>query len=72
MHADTREFDPDYPCIFCNRPVVKRSMAGPKVCPWCDAGKDRANLRRWTIGEARKAAANARRRLREERANGRS
>lgn len=31
-------FDPEFPCISCNRPVGSMSMGGPATCPSCDCG----------------------------------
>ena len=37
----TIEYDPDGPCICCGLPVIKASMGGTVICPWCDTGYSR-------------------------------
>jgi hypothetical protein len=54
-------FDPAFPCIFCDKPVVEMSMGGPAVCPMCDCGY--SNGHKWTLEEFRRFANNARHRL---------
>lgn len=45
------EYDPDAPCISCGLPVIGASMAGTKVCPWCDCGVFRDGSK-WSIEDA--------------------
>lgn len=33
-------FDPNFPCIYCEKPVCSLSMGGPAVCPSCDTGNN--------------------------------
>ena len=47
----TVEYDPDAPCLSCGLAVVSASMAGTKVCPWCDCGVYRDGTR-WSIEDA--------------------
>lgn len=49
------EYDPEGPCISCGLPVISASMAGTKVCPWCDCGTYR-NGEHWSIEDAVDAA----------------
>lgn len=34
-------FDPQYPCLICQEPVIFISTGGSAICPWCDMGKCR-------------------------------
>lgn len=35
------DFNPDFPCAYCEEPVVSLSVGGSAVCPWCDMGYNR-------------------------------
>lgn len=35
------EFDPAFPCVYCEEPVDSLSVGGSAVCPWCDMGRNR-------------------------------
>ena len=35
------EYDENFPCLICKRPVIEASVGGTAVCPWCDTGKYR-------------------------------
>ena len=45
------DFDPEFPCVVCGKPVEALSVGGSAVCPWCDMGKNR-DLTRWTDRQA--------------------
>jgi hypothetical protein len=45
------EYDPEAPCISCGLSVVSASMAGTRVCPWCDCGMYRDGTH-WSIEAA--------------------
>jgi len=54
----TYMYDPNYPCIMCELPVVEASIGGTAVCQFCDIGVHRSSTP-WTYKEtiefARKA-----------------
>lgn len=35
------DFDPAFPCAYCEEPVQALSVGGSAVCPWCDMGRNR-------------------------------
>lgn len=56
------EFDPDFPCAYCEQPVISLSVGGSAVCPWCDMGRNRDGTL-WTYDLMKARFANYRRRL---------
>ena len=66
-HKDAREmdFDPAFPCTYCNEPVGSPSMGGTAVCPSCDCGYNRDGSR-WTYQQTQERFANYRRRMSEQ------
>jgi len=44
------EYDENAPCTICGLPVIKASMGGTTICPWCDCGRHR-NGDRFTLKE---------------------
>lgn len=55
-------FDPDFPCAYCEQPVVELSIGGSAVCPWCDTGSNRDGTP-WDYDTMKARFANFRRRL---------
>jgi hypothetical protein len=51
------EFDPDFPCAYCEQPVQSLSVGGSAVCPWCDMGMNRDGSL-WTYDVMKKRFAN--------------
>lgn len=56
------EFDPDFPCAYCEEPVQSLSVGGSAVCPWCDMGRNRDGSL-WDYGTMTKRFANYEQRL---------
>lgn len=56
------DFNPDFPCAYCEEPVVSLSVGGSAVCPWCDMGYNRDGTE-WTYDTMKARFANYRRRL---------
>lgn len=54
-------FDPNFLCIYCDRPVRDLSMGGPALCPACDCGY--SDGKRWDMDTFARLTANARRRI---------
>ena len=45
------EYDETFPCKCCGFPVKHASMGGVDLCPWCDCGEERPEIK-----EARRVA----------------
>ena len=56
-------FDPDFACVYCEKPVGNLSMGGPAICPSCDCGY--TDGKQWDLRTFWKLADNARRRFEE-------
>jgi len=39
------EYDETAPCRVCGFPVMDASMGGVDLCPWCDCGHERPEIK---------------------------